>query len=111
MVTCGAFRLALPLQVPESAISTERFLDGVPFRGRTRGESVRGGSRVKIEGKAPYPFGPKLDSKVGPRKSPKNKPPPEAPLGRLLAPSAAILAPNMSKRVPKGNPNRGPKRS
>ena len=98
-------------RVPESALALEGSPYRVPFRERTRGESVRGGSRVKILGKAPYPFGPKLDSKVGPKKSPKNKPPPEAPLGRLLAPSAAILAPNMSKRVPKGNPKRGPKRS
>ena len=83
----------------------------VPFRERTRGESVRGGRKGNFVQKAPYPFGPQLDSKVGPRKSSKNRPPPEATLGRLLAPSAAILAPNMSKRVAKGDPNRGPKRS
>ena len=72
---------------------------------------MRGGSRVNLVRKAPYPFGPKLDSKVGPKKSPKIKPPPEALLGRLLAPSAAILVPKVSKKGAKGDPKRGPKRS
>ena len=55
IVTFGTFRSVLPLQ-------------------------VRGGSRVnKNLEKGPLLFwtqvGPKLDSKVGPRKSPKNRPP------------------------------------
>ena len=83
----------------------------VPFRERTRGESVRGGRKGKLSQEAPSPFGAKLESKVGPKKSPKNRPPPEAPLGRLLAPLADILAPKMFKKVPKGDPNRGPKQS
>ena len=82
-------------RVPESALALEGSPYRVPFRERTRGESVRGGRKGNSVQKAPYPFEPKLDSKVDPKNSPKNKPPPEAPFRRLLAPSADMLAPNM----------------
>ena len=48
-----------------------------------------------------------MDPKVVPKKSPKNRPPLEAPLGRLLAPSADILVPRVSKKGAKRRPKEG----
>ena len=50
IVTFGTFRSVLPLQVFRKVpLALRGFPHGVPFRGSTRGESVRGGSRVKFQ--------------------------------------------------------------
>ena len=48
-----------------------------------------------------------MDSKVGRKKSPKNRPPLEAPLGRLLAPSADILFRKVVRKGAKRRPKEG----
>ena len=50
-----------------------------------------------------------MESKGGLKNSPKNRPPPEAPLGRLLGPLADILGPNIFKKGAKRRPKQGSK--